>query len=53
MAELPLSVRTYHCDRCGCACDRAPNVARNIQAYPVASSAAVKSARRDLVGRPG
>ena len=45
-AELSLSERTYRCDGCGFECDRDLNAARNIQAYPVASSAAVKSARR-------
>ena len=45
-AELSLSERTYRCDRCGFECDRDLNAARNIKAYPVASSAAVNSARR-------
>ncbi len=45
-AELSLSERTYHCDRCGFECNRDLNAARNIKAYPVASSAAVNSARR-------
>ena len=42
-AALSLSEHTY---RCGFECDRDLNAARNIKAYPVASSAAVKSARR-------
>ena len=45
-AALSLSERMYRCDRCGFECDRDLNAARNIQAYPVAGSAAVKSARR-------
>ena len=45
-AALSLSERIYRCDRCGFECDRDLNAARNIKAYPVASSAAVKSARR-------
>ncbi len=45
-AALSLSERTYRCDRCGFECDRDLNAARNIKAYPVASSAAVNSARR-------
>ena len=45
-AALSLSERTYRCDRCGFECDRDLNAARNIKAYPVASSAAVNRARR-------
>ena len=41
-AALLLSERTYRCDF---ECDRDLNTARNIQVYPVAGSAAVKSAR--------